>query len=224
MKSFNYSFVRILLSGTFVLSSFYKNNDYPISNKTPVSEASFDDYITNSNVKEVSDFHLSGTEYKRISIGWNEGGYALWGFLRYEISNILSARGNKLVADNAILTTYEADTNLEPFFVNKLILKHLTNYKNSLDTNNYDVPDISNLEKVSSVSKAILSGSSTNITILRNNYNLSNSGSHGINYGYNPIHCQTLHGQTLTIRRYGIFFWRYQGLTCDSNFCPKLNP
>lgn len=223
MKSFNYSFVLVLLFGTFVLSSCNKNNDEPKLSKTFTSEASIDGYITNSNVKGVSDFYLSGAGYKEICIGWDASGYSMRGFLSFDISSILPTSGNKLVIDNATLTVFEANTNLNPFSDNKLILCYLIDYGTSLDANDYDAPTTSNLGTIASASKGVLSGFIINITTQLNNYNLSNSSFTRYQFRLQSNSLSNVSNTSSDAQAMWNIFSGDQSLMGGSDFCPKLN-
>lgn len=175
MKNFNHSIVLVIIFVLLVLSSCNKHDDELKLSKIFTSEASIDGYITNSSTKGISDFYLSGAGYKEICIGWDANGYSMRGFLSFDISSILPASGNKLVIDKAALTVYEANTNLNPFSDNKLILCYLVDYGTSLDANDYDASTISNIGTIASAGKGVLSGCTINVTNQLNSYNSSNS-------------------------------------------------
>ena len=108
--------------------------------KTFISDAGNDGVIINSTPKVVQDYYAGG-QGKEITIGWNASGYAMRGFLSFDISSIAPSSENKLVVDEAVLKVYEANTNLLPFTAvgARSVVCYLLDY-GTLDATDYNMP------------------------------------------------------------------------------------
>lgn len=135
---------------------YYSTNIY--------TEADFDGYIVNSTPKIVENYY-NGGQGKEITIGWNNNGFAMRGFISFNYSNLLPASGNILVLDEAILKVYEANTNLNPFNGEgaRTIQCYLIDY-NSLDATDFDAQTLYSFGNIVTSGSAVLRESAINVT------------------------------------------------------------
>ena len=133
-------FLFILAAALLLLSACGDDDDgITISQtKTFVSVGANDGIIVNSPTRIVKDYY-PGVQGYSITIGWDGNGSAMRGFLSFDVSSIIPSSDKTLVIDEALLRTYESNTNMNPFNASgiRTVNCYLLNY-GTLDISDYD--------------------------------------------------------------------------------------
>ena len=72
-----------------------------------------DGYIENLPTRVVHNYYV-GPQGKSLNIGWNGNGFAMRGFISFDVSDMFPTANKELVIDEAVLSVYEANTNQLP--------------------------------------------------------------------------------------------------------------
>ncbi len=73
-----------------------------------------DGYIENLPTRVVHNYY-AGPQGKSLNIGWNGNGFAMRGFISFDVSDMFPTANKELVIDEAVLSVYETNTNMHPF-------------------------------------------------------------------------------------------------------------
>ena len=132
--------------------------------KTFVSVGANDGIIVNSPTRVVKDYYAGSQGYS-ITIGWDGNGYAMRGFLSFDVSSIIPSSDKMLVIDEARLRTYESNTNLNPFNASgiRMVNCYLVNY-GTLDISDYDMPPIADCGAIAHDGFNVLEEHALNVT------------------------------------------------------------
>lgn len=132
--------------------------------KTFISEGANDGIILNSTPKLVKDYY-SGGQGKEITIGWDANGFAMRGFISFDVLSISPSTDKVLVIEDAVLKVYEANTNLNPFSGDgfRTVDCFLVDYK-TLDINDYDDQYLGKCGVIASSGYSVLTEHPLNVT------------------------------------------------------------
>jgi len=149
----------ILALGLFLLiigSNYAADIKDRILTKTFVSDADNEGYIVNSNQKTLFPYYTGG-QGKEITIGWNEQGFAMRGFISFNFSGISAKAGETLVIDKALLRVFEANTNMHPFNGDgqRSVQCYLVDYED-LDPGDFDLQPIDNCGTIAITGYSVL--------------------------------------------------------------------
>jgi hypothetical protein len=126
------------------ISGFAIDPKIQVLTKSFISDADNEGYITNSNPKVLFPYY-SGGQGKEITIGWDAQGFAMRGFISFNVSGLKSKNGEQLVIDKATLKIFEANTNMHPFNGDgqRSVQCYLVDYQD-LDPNDFNIQPIDN--------------------------------------------------------------------------------
>ena len=135
-----------------------------------ISLAGDDGYIVNSPTRVVHNYY-TGPQGKSLNIGWNGLGYAMRSFISFDVSDIFPASNKELVIEEALLSVYEANTNMHPFdgVGMRTVNCYLLDY-GDLDKNDYALSPFADCGTISKWGYNVLKEYSLPITSFLNNY------------------------------------------------------
>ncbi len=138
----NHVLILVLVVSSIIITSCKEEKKE--ETKTISLTATSDGYIINSSPRIISQYYDGSCGYN-IQVGWTSSGYAVRGFISFDISSILPQENEILTINKAELKVYECNTNLQPFDGDnstRYVEAYLVNY-GALDVNDFDLDEIS---------------------------------------------------------------------------------
>lgn len=134
------------------------------------SEDGYIEYMGQNKKPDVKGYY-NHTQGKTLCTGWNANGRPMRSFLSFDISGISGTDNKVLIIDEAILSVYEANTNMNPFNADgiRTVDCFLISYE-TLSPNSYDMAPVASCGTITGSGHNVLKEYPLNVTGALNNY------------------------------------------------------